>query len=177
MIDIIIEGDLKNLEKHLRRTEKVYISQAAASAMNAAINKAKTISVRTVARGTGFKQKDIKPLYKVHRATWTRLSAMIRVPPFAPNLMRYNAHQTKKGVKASPMGKSRLFPGTFIANAGRTVFVRTSKQRLPIKPVYGPSLPREFLRRHVQQAMDKVAAETWQSRLTHEVNRRVRKRT
>lgn len=51
------------------------------------------------------------------------------------NLINFAARQTARGVtvKVRRDGPRKLIPGAFIANEGRTVFIRTGKKRLPIK--------------------------------------------
>ncbi len=51
------------------------------------------------------------------------------------NLINFGARETARGVtfKIKRGGPRQLIPGAFIASAGRTVFIRTGKPRLPIK--------------------------------------------
>lgn len=122
-------------------------------ALNSTINKTATTirkeGVRQLAKETGIKQKDIRRDVVIRKSNFQTLSARIRATGSFTNLIRFGARQTKKGVSAAPWKKRRVFKGAFIANKGRTVFVRKGKSRLPIQPVFGPSLPREFLKKKI----------------------------
>ena len=78
--------------------------------------------------------------------------------------------QRGKGVSAAPWNKRRIFVRSFIMPRFGRAFIRTSKSRLPIRPLYGPNLARELVK-------DSSAA-AWQSgianivaRVGHELSR------
>ena len=75
-------------------------------------------------------------------------------------------------MSANPRGVRRLFPHTFIVpSLGGQVFVREGKGRLPIRKLWGPSLPKELVRDTVPAAFKEVAKEEFAGRVLHEVNR------
>jgi len=151
------------------------IDLAASRALNRAISSARTVAVRELSRSTGIRpQAAIRDRLPIKKASPNRLAAEIGVHAYTPNLARFAARQTKSGVSAAAWGKRRIYRGTFLANQGRTVFKRVSKARLPIAPVHGPRLAKEFVDPAITRAMNKVAGERWRKELNHELQRRAR---
>ncbi len=81
------------------------------------------------------------------------------------------------GVRAKPWGRSQRFPGAFIfaghPKSGQPVadghaFIRTSSSSLPIRKLWGPSVPREMERDAVTQEFQDAALEL-PGRILHEV--------
>ena len=52
-----------------------------------------------------------------------------------------------------------MITGSFIGNQGRTVFVRTGKDRLPIKAVNTIDVPQMFNTRRINQAVQRIMQE------------------
>ena len=70
----------------------------------------------------------------------------------------------------APGNKRRIFARSFIEPRFGRAFIRTSKSRLPIRPLYGPNLARELVK--------DSSATAWQSgvasivaRVGHEIGR------
>lgn len=145
----------------LSEAQRKAVPQAAARALNRTAQQASTAAVRTLAKETGLKQKDVREKVARIRAARNKLEAVIIATGRAFNLIRFKAKQTKKGVKASAWGRRKLYKGTFIANKGRTVFKRVGKNRKDIKPVHGPRIPREFVQQTNMKAMKDVASKRW----------------
>jgi hypothetical protein len=161
-VKVDIDGALRELNAFQKDIER-----ATTAALNKVAVTARAAAVRSIARETGLKQKEIRERLAIRRATRYEFSVEISAKPWAPNLIRFEAKQTPAGVSAKPWKQRKVYKGTFIANQGRTVFVRTSKRRLPIKAVYGPSVPREFMRDRSRQ----VLAATVKERFPLEFNR------
>ena len=121
----------------------------------------KRSSFELLHRETGIKpQKVVKARTRVFKSSPRTLRATVEVMETrAPNLIRFKATQNKKGVAASAWGKRKTYRGAFIGNSGRTVFARTSKTRLPIKPLYGPSVSNEMKRPYAQAIARKTIKE------------------
>lgn len=61
-------------------------------------------------------------------------------------------------VSSAPWNVRRTFPGAFsIKRFGKRVFKRTSDERFPLKPVYGPNLAREIVKAQSRAAFDTIA--------------------
>ncbi len=149
-------------------------AKVASRAINKTAVFARTRIVRGLAKEMGFKQKHVKRDFVrlFRRASFRRLSAVIlvhtvgRVP-----LARFSARQTKRGVsyKIGKQGRKTIRSAFILrgntARAGAegsgvnvelvdlstgfrrgegTVFKRVSKNRLPIIPLFGPSIQRVF---------------------------------
>ncbi len=151
LIQLDIQSDLDRMVKQMRAD-----TRQVPKAINSTINKVATTirkeGARDLAKETGIKQKKLRESLKLNRSTPRTLSASIdaRGKPF--NIASFNAKvkRAKKrpiGVTAKPWNKRRLFEGAFILNVkGSPVFKRTGKGGKGIKPVFGPSVVREFLR-------------------------------
>ena len=139
--------------------ERSVVPQATARALNRTAAEARTQVVRKLASQTGLKQKSIREKLIVVRARRSSLVAELQVSGRPLNLLRFGARQTKRGVSAKAWGKRRVYPGTFLGNRGRTVFKRVGGKRLPIKPVWGPSIPREFIRNQLDRTIGRVVRE------------------
>jgi len=143
-LKIDIKGDVSAARRRLAYLKNEAVNKAATRALNRTGDHANTLTVRDLARVTGLKQKDVRAALSRLRANFSNLTYRLRAIGRALNLIRFGARQTKKGVSAAAWGVRKIYRGTFIANQGRTVFVREGQERLPIRPVHGPSLPREF---------------------------------
>ena len=87
-------------------------------------------------------------------------------------LAEFHARQTRRGVSAAPWGLRRVFPHTFIVEKlGGQVFRREGGARLPIRKLWGPSLPIELVRGASPAAFEKAAAADLPQRVAHELGR------
>lgn len=172
-LNIQIEEDIKAVDRHLFKTETVTIKKAATAAINKTLNNVKTTANREIRdlAWKGVKAGEINQHFKIKKSTWSDMSARITAVPYAPNLKRYKAKMTKSGLKASPRGTAKLYKGAFLGNDGRTVFTRRTKSRLPIVPVHGPNLPREFEKKIIRKAMDHRGAEMWPKNFAAQLKR------
>lgn len=167
---IDIKADVAAARRQLYSWQHNVIPKATAAALNRTGDHANTLTVRDLAEITGLKQKDVRAAMRRVRAKWGNLEYRLAAIGRALNLIRFAARQTKKGVTASAWGKPRfLYKHTFIANQGRTVFVRESKARLPIKAVHGPSLPREFGRAQFMNNLKAAVTLKWRTEFAHQM--------
>lgn len=76
----------------------------------------------------------------------------------AANVIAFGARQVAKGVsvKIKRKGSRKVITGAFIANKGRTVFVRTGQKRLPIEPVQTIDVPQMFNAKRINAALLKT---------------------
>jgi hypothetical protein len=94
------------------------------------------------------------------------------------SLSEFDARQGRAGVSAAPWGKRRLFAHTFmVGSLNDQVFMRTSHNRLPIRKLWGPSLPKELVKDEVANAFKRVVAEDGGRRVLHEIEGLFPKRT
>jgi hypothetical protein len=66
-------------------------------------------------------------------------------------------------------GAPKIIPGAFIANKGRTVFIREGKSRLPIKALSTIDIPQMFTTRRLNDGVVKAIEQEFPSIFEHEV--------
>lgn len=164
-----VQKDAKRILRELKGHPRLY-ERALNAALNKAATRARSRFVKKLARETGLKQKDIREFTTIRKSRFGGLTAIVEFNGRTLNLIRFNAKQFKKGVRAKPWGKFRMHEGTFIANKGRTVFIRAG-ERLDIYPVFGPSIPREAAKDHVVTEIDTVMREDLPKLLEAELKR------
>lgn len=167
---IDIKGDVAAARRRLNDTQRRILPAATNRALNRTGDHANTLTVRELAGVTGLKQKDVRAAMTRTRSNFSNLTYRLAAIGKALNLIRFGARQTKKGVSASAWGARKVYKGTFIANQGRTVFVRESAKRLPIRPVHGPSLPREFARADFMARLKEAVSIKWRAEFTAQLN-------
>ena len=97
------------------------------------------------------------------RATPATLTYTLKARGDETNIAWFGGVQRRKGVSAAPWNKRRIFARSFIVPRFGRAFIRTSKNRLPVRPVYGPNLARELVK--------DSSATAWQSRVANIVAR------
>ena len=151
MPSVRIKEDIKEVKGLFRALKGPAVRRAAGPAINKTVRTVNSDTIKTISRITGFKQKEIRSRLHIRRASRLRLTGEITPQRFVPNLRRFNARETATGVRANAWRKKRVYRGTFIGNQDRTVFKRIGKTRLPIRPVYGPSLRSTFASKRVER--------------------------
>lgn len=156
-LTVNLKTELRQVEKMLTEAQRKVLPKATTRALNRTLQQVNTAAAKSLAKETGLKQKEVKQrLFKI-KAHNNNPTAILKATGKAFNLIRFKAKQTKRGVTAKAWGKRKNYRGAFIANQGRTVFLRTSKARTPIKAVYGPSIPKEFVRAATLKALNDTA--------------------
>lgn len=119
--------------------------------------------------------KTVKQAMAIRKATSTRLVSTLVVTGRPIPLRDYAARQTKKGVTvAVTPGKRKLVEhngnkGFIVGKIGGHVFAREGTGRLPIKKLFGPSLPSTFVQAEVRRAWTATAQEAMPKRLAEEM--------
>lgn len=83
------------------------------------------------------------------------------------NTTRTRALQLQFKIKRG--GAPKMIPGAFIANKGRTVFIREGKERLPIKALSTIDIPQMFTTRRINDAVVKAIEADFPRIYAHEV--------
>ena len=166
-MQVSIEAEVKAAERQLYNYEKKAIPRAVNRSLNTTARNVQTTITRHIAKQTGLKVGEVKKNTQIRKSTFLTLTASLTGRRRAFNLYRFlqprnrsflpGAFSNRPGVKANPWRKSRTFRGTFIIR-GRThgkpiVVTRTSKNRYPLKGVYGPSIHVEFNRPRSRRIM------------------------
>ena len=175
-----IKHSLKGLSRRLDQQRKE-MPKVITTALNRTAGNAAVAVRRGISQATGIAVGKIKPRMALKKATRSRQIAILTAFAHTPNLVRFasaaaigaSLKRKGKGLKAKAWAKrARVFPGTFVANRGRTVFVRRGKGRLPITNVYGPSIPRSMGSKRVLRHVQEIIVRRWRINFAHEFKRK-----
>ncbi|WP_121614788.1 phage tail protein [Virgibacillus halodenitrificans] len=152
---------------------------AISKAINRAVTNINSNVKKEIRNEYNIKAGDISPTLTKTRATRSALKGRVhssgqpipldrfKISPKTINPRRKSPIKIavkKSGVKA--------VMGAFIADInGKKVFQRTRNTRLPIKRLFGPSVPQMLGNEEVHEEIEKQGQETLEKRLDHEINR------
>lgn len=180
VINVSVKHDIKRLSRDLTRKQKRDLPRAIVTALNKTAASVKTAVAKDITEATGIANQTVKKYLDIDKANYQEMAATITPTKRTFNLIRFatraaiNAYRKAPGLQAKAWGKkARVFPGVFVGNKDRTAFVRTGKGRLPIKPAYGPSIPRAMASDKIERHTRIVIAERWRKIFDHEFKRLV----
>lgn len=181
-MDISVESDIEQVRKKLGAMGKEVLPKAVASTLNRIAQKVQTQAVKEIARRTGIKQKDVRAVFWLKRASWAAPEAVVTATGRTYNLIRLGAKKSAHGVSAKAWGKKIEVKGAFIVN-NKWVAMRNaqkfgymanrrgrSKHSEGIGPVYGPSVPRSFASEHIMQPLQKMVSEEFIAELERQID-------
>jgi hypothetical protein len=162
---IDIEGALKKLG-----ATAIGSTEAITRALNKTAITARAQAARSIRDvGYGIKVSSVKGSISIRRATSQDLKAVVTATGRPIPLIAYGARQTSKGVSVNVKNGRKEIAHAFIATMAsghKGVFVRTgnthkrvvrggkgSRSGLPIKELFGPSIPTAFFNAKVQDAV------------------------
>lgn len=164
-MDYRVKSNIDQVVRDLRAVNSKVIDKAVVRTLNRVIASCKSAGVKAIAKETGIKQKTVRPKIDIEKANFLRQEAHA-VPMGRPfRLVHFNAVQTAAGVSANAWGVKRVYPHTFLADVaagtGRTqgVFVRKTKERYPIRQLYGPGIKQTFAKPHILKVLENKADE------------------
>jgi hypothetical protein len=149
-------------------------AEEAPKAVQRALNKTAITARAQAARsirdtGYGLKVGVIKDAFSIRRATQADLKAILTATGKAIPLIDYGARQTSRGVTVNVKNGRKLIAHAFIAtmpSGHKGVFIRVDNRHkrvirngkvyssgLPIKELFGPSIPSAFANDAVQDAL------------------------
>ena len=159
---------------------------AVVRALNKTVATVKVRAARYV-RDAGYKLKiaDIKKAIKVNQASTSRLRADAVANGRPISLINYNARQVSSGVSVDVLNGRKTVAHAFIATGrggNRQVFVRDAGGQhkriikngkaqwsaLPIRKLYGPSIPDALASKAVEQTIRELITERFPIVLEHE---------
>jgi len=141
-------------------------------ALNTEGNKGRTRVRRALMDQTGIRSHQIGKAMRTVRAGPGRLQYMLEAKAGETNVSMFGlkvrwrkvvAISTRQRIKvqevsASPWNTARMFHGAFsIPKFGGRVFKRTSDERFPLKPVFGPNLAREIVKAESRTEFEGIA--------------------
>jgi len=178
-------NNIKQVINRIKKQQKLILKSS-----KQALNKTQRTIVAEVVRQSfqlaGLQKTGLKKVIKRFKVKQTggSLLSQIIIPPYAPNLTSYKGtkqYPSKRtrngkliergGLIAKVYGKKRRITGGFIANKGRTAFMRISRKRLKIIALRGPSARRLWLAKNSSVKMIKVLNDTAEGRFEIEFQR------
>ena len=141
-----IETNFPDVQRQMDRLRKDIADKAMARTLNATVAQAKTQMTRQITSEYTLPRAKVVERLRIERARYfagkltlqAALVGMNRAGRYRSiNVINFKARRGKQGltVQIKKAGGRKRIAGAFIGNKGRTVFQRTGKARLPIKPV------------------------------------------
>jgi hypothetical protein len=174
VIKVNVRFDKAAFQRDLNKLRKDVVPKVMARSINRAADGVKAETVRTLSKLTSIKQAEIRSRMFMSPATPHKLWAEVGVLPYAPNLRKFKATQNKKGVAATAWGQRVTYKGAFKLPTGGVVSRPDGVRRGRMKGLYGPSLPRTFMRPAVIRRLEAIAKQRWRSEFEREMARRLR---
>lgn len=152
---------------------------AISNALNRSLTNVSATLKKEVRAKYHVKAGDIQKTLKIKRASAGKLSAEVRSSGSPISLEKFKVspktvnprRKTQLKIAIKKNGTKQIL-GAFIADVnGNKVFKRVSKHRLPIEKLFGPSVPQMAAEEGVVENVNAKAAETYEQRLEHEINR------
>lgn len=185
-IKVDVRGSMDKIIADLGSLKKGVIEKAAPRALNKVIDQVTTATAREI-RASGYKLKVgiIKKNLTKQRANAGKLVAVVRASGRPIPLINYGARETAKGVSVDVLNGRKVITGAFIAikaNGQKAVYVRAGKTHkkvlkngraiwsgLPIKELYGPSVPDGLANKSVQEALQRLVEEKFPDILRQQI--------
>lgn len=159
-----------DISKAIKKLGAAQYPKAIARALNKTATTARAQAGRNIRdAGYGIKVGAVKDAISIRRASPTELRSVVRATGRPIPLIKYSARQTAKGVTVAVKNGRKLITHAFIATMGsghKGVFIRTGNAHkkvrkngrviqsgLPIKELFGPSIPSAFANDVVQEAV------------------------
>lgn len=143
--------------------------------LNKVAGNVRTSASTAIRQRRALSAKVVREAMAIRKATNQNLVSSLVVTGRPIPLKEYGANQTKRGVtvKVSP-GKRTLVSHAgnrafIIDKIGGHVFARQGKSRLPVKKLFGPSLPSTFVQEQVRRAWTATANDAMPKRLAEEM--------
>ena len=172
MISLSVKTDFKDVQKSLDRLSTDLQKRVVPAALNKVAAKAKTEMKQQITGEYNLKSAEVNERLRVIKAGRSLNQWLAVLDPFASrkrgrslNMIHFLENKTtlaeakrrKAGgtvnqlhFKIKRVGGKKLVEGAFIGNKGRTVFVRTSGDRLPIKALSTIDVPQMFNTKRIQ---------------------------
>lgn len=161
MVAMVVKNNMRQVGRNLRTVERQEMPKIMTQALNRTAANVRTQTSRTIAKESGLKVGAVRAAITVGKAHWQNLKARVVSIGRAKNLASFGARETRRGISARAYGKRRVYRGTFFAFARQVVFVRETAKRLPIRPVFGPSVPGVWRQAETQETIRKTIDTRW----------------
>jgi hypothetical protein len=175
MLRLDVKLDVEKVKRNLSDIQRKKVPVAAARALNKTIGNVRTQANKSIRQERALSAKVVRDALSISKATRASLVASLVASGKTIPLREYQARQGKRGVtvKVTP-GRRKVVvhagnKAFQIDKFGKHVYVREGKGRLPIKKLYGPSIPATFVKDKVVHAMNAVGGENWPKRFSEEL--------
>lgn len=149
-------AEARRVQRTIQRYGDKVAKQALPRAMNKTATTVRSRGVKKIATEMGTVQRTVRKVTRIDRASVARPYSAIIWTGRPLTLIEFNARQTRRGVTAKAWGQRKLYRGGFIARmpTGKVQTVaRKGRARLPLKTLYGPSVPRTAARDDVRRIL------------------------
>lgn len=178
-----IRAELDEARKFMTELRRVEINRAAANALNVLGREVRNASIEEIADIRRVRPSFIRSRVFLERASQWALAVAVTVQSGAISLKEFGAKQGPLGVTVNVTGENKILPEAF--GPGRSarrrwpwrgpvlgghVFVRETPNRLPIRKLFGPTLPSGFVREVVQENLRKLYEKRWPQILGEKLN-------
>jgi hypothetical protein len=193
MTVITIKDNFPEVAAKLKRLADDVGNKVLVRSLNATIDQGKTQMARTISREFRISVGTAKDRLEVNKANAKQgslgfevsLEATRKGKGRAMNLIAFVESKTtfgearkraKAGIQSQVFfqvkrsGVKKMIKGAFIANKGRTLFIRTGKDRLPIKSVSTIDIPSMFNTRRINTTVVKVMRDRFENNFSRELN-------
>lgn len=184
-MQLSVRANFKDVQAMLRQFPKE-VRDAAVAALNKTALQTRTQMYKRIRerRMLTLSAADLKERLKIHRASYSRMTASVSIEGKNIPLNQFKYRFSKgSGVFADVVGGGLRGPVTEHGNkaftnpalaGGKAIFVRTSSHRLPIEKVFGPSLPSAITAHGWDTGVLKVEmAEAWARNFTNQLEWRL----
>lgn len=150
---------------------------AAARAFNRALMAGRTAAVKEITKRYTVKAKDVRPTFKMKKASKTHLEAelisegsALPLRAFAHKPATDTTGRKRKPIRVTIKG-SNQFELTTSFVWKKHIFTRLGDTRLPVKKATGPSVPSMLGNENIVEEVQGVMDETAAKRMEHEMER------
>lgn len=174
-IDIRIDAD--QLRRAMAQLEYKGVQKATTRALNKAALNVRTEAVKEVRQRRALPAGTVRDAFRIKRASAVYQEAAVIASGRPIALREYGARTTRKGVTVKVM---RSGGRKMVAHKGNKafqlkrfgdhVYARQGATRLPIKKLFGPSIPTALTSAAVMSSLERVGSAAVAKRLTEELN-------
>lgn len=171
----VITFDVRKVLGNVGEIPRGPMRRAAVRGLNKVVVNVRTSASTAIRQRRALSAKVVRDAMAIRKATNQHLVSSIVVTGRPIPLKGYKANQTKRGVTvAVTPGKRTLVSHAgnkafIIDKIGGHVFARQGKSRLPVKKLFGPSLPSTFVQEQVRAAWTATAMDAMPKRLAEEM--------
>lgn len=177
---VSVTADLSQIKRAFYDLNRKGVKAATVRALNKAAVNMRTDAIKRVRDVRSLKARTIREAFSIFRANAARLVVDLVARGRPIPLREYAARPTLKGVTVKVMKGRTLVSHAGnkafeIIKFGKHVYARESAKRLPIKKLYGPSIPTALTNEAAQAAILATGKRSFLARIKEELRYESRK--